>query len=160
MENTDILDENNSEWQRSLRVEGKVGGQRLPFTRVDRIMCCPEDIKQCSQCKPIPDQICGDCEVPLCRDCLIAFKFSPRVIPLGLCNDNLFGYTTSLIAKYKVRWLEAAIVSPVWTSMMIFYIEGDEGHLFDEQVQAPRWRTSVRGSCVSYMMPWEDVIRE
>ena len=123
------MDETNSEWQRSLRVEGKVGGQKLPFTRVDRIMCCPEDIKQCSKCKPIPDQICGDCEVPLCRDCLIAFKFSPRVIPLGLCNDNLFGYTTSLIAKYKVRWLEAAIVSPVWTSMMIFYIEGDGGQV-------------------------------
>ena len=79
---------------------------------------------------------------------------------MGLCSDNIWGYSTDLVAKYKGRWLEAAIETPVWTSMMVFYVEGDGGHLFDEQLNEPRWRTSVRGSCISYMMPWDDIIRE
>jgi hypothetical protein len=123
-------------------------------------MCCPEDVRQCSACKKTEDQLCEECLVPVCHDCEVACRYSPHIIPMGLCNDNLFGYTTHLIAKYKVRWLEAAIVSPVWTSMMVFYVEGDGGHLFDETLQEQRWRTIVRGSCVSYMMPWEDIIKE
>ncbi len=78
---------------------------------------------------------------------------------MGLCNDNLFGYTTDIIEKYRVRWLEAAIVSPVYTSMLVFYVEGDMGHLMDETLNEQRWRTMVRGSCVSYVMPWDDIIR-
>ena len=106
------------------------------------------------------DQLCEECEIPMCHECEIACRFSPHVIPMGLCNDNILGYATSLIAKYKVRWLEAAIVSPVWTSLMVFYVEGDGGHLFDEHLQEQRWRTIARGSCVSYLMPWEDILRE
>ena len=79
---------------------------------------------------------------------------------MGLCNDNLWGYTTDIISKYQVRWLEAAIVSPCWTSMMVFYVEGDGGHLFGEELNNQKYRTMVRGSCVSYMMPWDDIVRE
>ena len=39
-------------------------------------------------------------------------------------------------------------------------MEGDGGHLFNENLGEQRWRTMVRGSCVSYMMPWEDILRE
>ena len=155
-----MLEADNPEWQRSLKVSGSAGGRRLPFNRVDRIMCCPEDVQPCFRCKKTKDELCGDCQIPLCWSCETAFRFSPHVIPMGLCNDNIWGYSTDLIAKYKVRWLEAAIVTPVWTSMMVFYVEGDGGHLFDEQLNEQRWRTSVRGSCVSYMMPWYDIVRE
>ena len=55
---------------------------------------------------------------------------------MGLCNDNLWGYVTDIIYRHKVRWLEMAVVAPVWTSMMIFYVEGDGGHLFNEVLQA------------------------
>ena len=158
--NASELCEGNSEWQRSLRVSGSTLKKQLMMTRVDRIMCCPEDVKPCSRCLHTKDEICGDCEVPLCKDCLIAFRYSPYVIPMGLCNDNLWGYTTALISKYQVRWLEAAIVTPAWTSMIVFYVEGDRGHLFDEKLNEQRWRTMVRGSCISYMMPWEDILRE
>ena len=51
-----------------------------------------------------------------------------------LCNDNLWGYTTDLIAKYQVRWIEMAIVSPCWTSMLVYYVEEDRGHLMNEEV--------------------------
>ncbi len=71
---------------------------------------------------------------------------------MGVCNDNLFGYKTGIIEKYRERWLEGAIVSPVYTSMLVFYVEGDLGHLMDEKLNEQRWRTMVRGSCVSYVM--------
>ena len=44
--------------------------------------------------------------------------------------------------------------------MMVFYVEGDGGHLFDEQLNEQRWKTMVRGSCVSYIMLWEDILCE
>ena len=151
-QHSDILDADNSEWQRTLKT-------KKPFPRIDRVMCCPEDARPCPACKKNEDQLCEECEIPMCHGCEIACRFSPHVIPMGLCNDNILGYATYLIAKYKVRWLEAAIVSPVWTSFMVFYVEGDGGHLFDEHLQEQRWRTIVRGSCVSYLMPWEDILR-
>ena len=77
---------------------------------------------------------------------------------MALCNDNFWGYTTELIAKYRVRWIEAAIVSPCWTAMLVFYVEGDWGHLMNEEMGAQKHRTAVKGSCFSFHMPWEDIL--
>ena len=66
-------------------------------------------------------------------------------IPMALANDNFIGYTTDLIPRFKVRWLEAAIVTPVWTSVLIYYVEGDHGHLFNEELGRQQSRTVVRG---------------
>ena len=77
---------------------------------------------------------------------------------MALANDNFIGYTSEIIARFKVRWLEAAIVQPCWTNILIYYVEGDHGHLMNENMQNQRSRTVVRGGCVSYRMPWEDVL--
>ena len=53
-----------------------------------------------------------------------------------------------------------AIAMPVWTSMIVYYVEGDRGHLMTEEVGQQKYRTVVRGSCVSYLMPWEDILRQ
>ena len=55
-------------------------------------------------------------------------------IPMALANDNLWGYTSDIIAKYKVRWIEMAAVLPMWTSMIVYYVEGHEGHTMHEEV--------------------------
>ena len=77
-----------------------------------------------------------------------------------LANDNFWGYTTDLLFKYKVTWLEAAIVQPCWTSMLVCYVEGDGGHLLGEEVQHQQFRTRVRGTAHSFHMPWEDILQE
>ena len=51
-----------------------------------------------------------------------------------------------------------AVVLPFWTSMIVYYVEGDRGHLMGEQVGAQRHRWGVRGHCFSYSMPWEDIM--
>ena len=61
---------------------------------------------------------------------------------MALANDNFWGYTSDLLYKYQVTWLEAAIVQPCWTSMLVCYVEGDEGHLFGEQIQQQQFRTT------------------
>ena len=125
------LSEQDTEWQRTLLVGGTAFGRPLPSRR-DRIVCCPEDV-QCPNCSHDRAEICGQCLIPLCKECHACFTHSPDVIPAGLCNDNLWGYTTEIISRYKVRWPEAAIVCPCWTSMLVFYVEGDGGHLFGEE---------------------------
>ena len=77
---------------------------------------------------------------------------------MSLCNDNFWGYTTDIITKYQVRWIETAIVSPCWTAMLVFYVEGDWGHLLTEEMGAQKHRTAVKGSCFSFHMPWEDIL--
>ena len=78
---------------------------------------------------------------------------------MALCNDNLWGYATFVIAKYKVRWIELAAVLPVWTHMVVYYIEGDYGHTMKEPVAKKEYRTAVRGHCFSLIMPWEDIMK-
>ena len=77
---------------------------------------------------------------------------------MGLCNNNFWGHTTDIITKYRVRWIEAAIVSPCWTTMIVYYVEGDYGHLMNEESGKQQFRTLVRGICCSFHMPWEDII--
>ena len=76
-----------------------------------------------------------------------------------LANDNMWGYPSDIIVRYKVRWIEMAIVLPVWTTMMVYYVEGDYGHLMEEQHGKVQDRTAFKGHCFSFVMPWEDIIR-
>ena len=54
----------------------------------------------------------------------------------------------------------AAIVMPCWTSILVYYVEGDGGHVLNEHVHDPKCRTHVRGHAITYQMPWEDILRE
>ena len=101
--------------------------------------------------------------IPLCRKCTTEAwggGRSQHLITMALANDNFFGYTSDIIPKYKVRWIEAAIVSPCWTNMIVYYVEGDHGHLMNEDVGEQKARVVVRGSCASYQMPWENILEE
>ena len=125
------------------------------------LLCCPEDVIHCPKCASSEKQLCQDCHIPLCRECAacIVHNASPGS-PMALCNDNFWGYTTDLIYKYKVTWLEAAIVQPCWTSMLVCYIEGTRGHLMNEDLYEQQFRTRVRGAAHSFLLPWEEVLAE
>ena len=143
------------EWQRRLLIPRK---EAVP------LLCCPEDVETCRRCRHQPHELCGFCRIPLCHHChttMLRMRSSAkRVVPMGLCNDNFWGYTTEVISMYQVRWLEAAIVSPCWTSMVVYYVEGDKGHLLNEELGQQRSRTLVRGAACSFHMPWEDILQD
>ena len=42
--------------------------------------------------------------------------------------------------------------------MVVYYVEGDGGHLLTEKVGRQQFRIVVRGTCVSYHMPWADIM--
>ena len=109
------------------------------------MLCNPEDTVQCSEHHE-PQEVCAKCQIALCRTCrsyleiarktdeniihqrAVANEVSempeplPYCIPMALANDNMFGYTSSLLVKYKVRWIEMAAVLPIWTSMIVYYV--------------------------------------
>ena len=163
------FENNDWEWRRIFRFSQK-GSDDM------EMLCCPED---CLPCGGDHDEtvLCRDCYIPLCSKCRsyiaeenagnAAARISddtmeslPYCIPMALVNDNMWGYTTSLLVKYKVTWIEVAAVMPIWTTMMVYYVEGDYGHLMNEYMQKPRWRTKVRGHCFSFVMPWETILRD
>ena len=77
-----------------------------------------------------------------------------------LGHDLLFGYTTELLTQHKVRWIEMAAVLPMWTHMIVYYVEGNAGHVMNQVVGKAEWRSNVKGQCFSFIMPWAQLIRE
>ena len=73
---------------------------------------------------------------------------------MAMGNHNYIGYCSETLVRYKVRFIEAAIVCPVWTSLICFYMEEDRGHLMKEGLHAARHRIGVRGNIFSFLMPW------
>ena len=121
------LEDGDCEWQCELECDLEAVSHRL--------LCCPEDIEKSHNCAvdANPAKICKACHILLRRRCAQHLKRNAHsgcrsVLPMGLCNDNFWGYTTSLLTTLDVRWIEAAIVNPYWTTMLIYYIEGDRGH--------------------------------
>ena len=44
--------------------------------------------------------------------------------------------------------------------MIVYYVEGDHGHLMGESLQQQQFRTKVRGAPISFHMPWEDILKD
>ena len=78
---------------------------------------------------------------------------------MALANDNMWGYVPSIIMQYQVRWIEMTAVMPYWTCMIVYYVEGDHGHLMNEVVKQQQARTAVRGQAFSFIMPWEEIVK-
>ena len=78
-------------------------------------------------------------------------------VPEALANDNYWGYVTSVLYQYKVRWIEAAAACPIFTALICYYVEGDRGHLLNVQQHKPERGYAVRGNVYSFHMPWEEI---
>ena len=128
-----VFEQDAGEWIQNVRFN-TVENESLRL----RLLCCPQDVKRCSRCALDDERqdLCSKCEIPLCIDCAkCVMSKNAKDIPMVLANDSWWGYTSCLLFKYQVTWLEAAIFQPCWTSMLVCYVEGDEGHLLGEQGQ-------------------------
>ena len=73
-------------------------------------LCCPEDVEHCGGAHG-RHIICERCRFPICSTCRPSMQRRNAkrcCVPMTLCNDNMWGYSTDLIVKHKVRWIEAA----------------------------------------------------
>ena len=151
--NSRLLDQDDEEWVQ--RVHLDVEAEPV------FVLCCPEDVQKRRECKRRGGRLCNDCWIPLCSECDKCIgRGETSEIPMALANDNMWGYTSDLIFGLRVRYLEMAIVQPVWTTMMVCYVEGDRGHLLNEEVDKQQYRTRVRGTAHSFHMPWEEIMEE
>ena len=121
------------------------------------VMCCPLDVQRCSQ-SHAAHVICGECAAPLCMKC-IRNMLRHKKIPMAIANHNYIGYCYDTLVKYKVRWIEAAVVCPVWTTLMCYYIEEDRGHVMQEELFRGKHRMAVRGNIFSFPMPWNEIMK-
>ena len=78
-------------------------------------------------------------------------------IPRALANDNFYGFADDTIVKYGVRWIELAAASPILNCIVCYYVEGDRGHLLDENVFQRKNPMNVRGNAYSFAMPWDKI---
>ena len=78
-------------------------------------------------------------------------------IPRALANDNFYGFADDTIVKYGARWIELAAASPILNCIVCYYVEGDRGHLLDENVFQRKNPMNVRGNAYSFAMPWEQI---
>ena len=81
-------------------------------------------------------------------------------IPRALANDNFYGFVDPIILKYGVRWIELAAASPILNCIVCYYVEGDRGHLLDENVMQRKNPINVRGNAYSFAMPWESIAKK
>ena len=84
------------------------------------IICCPEDV-QCAE-DHAEHLLCAECTFPLCWQCLhtsSAQEDTAVPIPAALANDNFFGFALDIVYKYKVRYIECAAASPLFTALMM-----------------------------------------
>ena len=121
------------------------------------IICCPEDVERCDHTQHEGHVICSKCAIPLCCKCHLSLD-NKKHIPMALANNNYIGYASETLVRYKVRFIEVAIVCPVWTSLICFYLEEDRGHLMKEGMHAARHRNGVRGNNFPFLMPWKDIV--
>ena len=119
----------SSEWFRNVRRRG----------RVDRVLCCPEDVCRSTRCRHPDNFVCGDCYIPICNDCY-RLAIDKQKAPRALANDNFIGYAHRFIIENKVTWLEATIACPVFSGLVTYYVEGnasERGHMMKEALGNP-----------------------
>ena len=108
--NATELDEDKWEWRRIFRFSEHARDTL-------EVLCCPEDVESCKG-KHDEHTICSRCSLPLCSSCRAYFSIEaggnegsfveggvktalPYCIPMALVNDNMWGYTTSLLVRYQ-----------------------------------------------------------
>lgn len=129
----------------------------LAMVRRRKIICCPEDVLRCDDTVHLAHMICEKCAVPICHVCHGSF-LKKWNIPMAWGNHNYIGYVSKTLVEYNVRFIEAAIVCPVWTSLICHYLEEDHGRTMKEEVHVARHRIGVRGNILSFLIPWKDVM--
>ena len=102
--------------------------------------------------------VCQHCQMPICFDCWWHMNHAAGSrVPQALANDNFQGYVHQFIVEHQVRWIEAVIACPVFTSMVVYYIEGHKEHLLNTELGHQERTYAARGNIFSYKMPWEAI---
>lgn len=130
------------------------------------LFCCLEDVTRTAACEHVNDAgieeqhiICKHCRVPISAHCYEYMHQAPLYAsPMALADGNFIGYTHKTILQDQVKWIEAAAAQPAWTTMMCYYIEGDQGHLMEETMFDASYTAQVRGDVFSYHMPWDPIL--
>merc|ERR1712110_1215604 len=81
---------------------------------------------------------------------------------MAIANDHWYGYVQEVIAEHGARWIECAAASLYWTTQLVFQMDGSHvsGHMMFEPMHGADNRTTFRGNAFSFLMPWEDILKQ
>ena len=129
------------------------------------LLCCPEDHK-CAEGCALEKLLCRQCEVPVCRECRLKLQQN-EICPLGLMNDNWYGYVARFIYEQKVTWMEKTCATPFWTGMMLMEIDvrrerkgNRKKHMMHEDLYSGQGRIAYKGQLFSAPMDWRSMIEQ
>ena len=116
---------------------------------------------------PFYRKLCSRCEVPVCRECAMKLKdhnaestvSDGGTLPMSLSKDHHYGHVDRFIVDNSVTWLECAACCPVWSTMLVYYMEAPYGNLLNVPLGQPEGRTQVKGNLFSFGMPWDDIVK-
>ena len=117
-------------------------------------------VSRTKKCVHDENSVCSHCQIPICNECIHLLHRGEK-IPKALANDNYISYQHEFIVKNKVTWLEATIACPIFTGLIVYYVEGtpnQRGHMMMETLANPQRAYSVRGNVFSFMLPWDTVM--
>ena len=118
----------------------------------------PRRCKKNADCEHAENVICQNCFIPICFDCWWHMEYSKGSrVPQALANDNFQGYAHAFIVKNQVRWIEVVAACPLFTSIIVYYIEGEKQHLVNTDLGSQERTYVVRGNVFSFLMPWEQI---
>ena len=124
------------------------------------IVCCPEDKDCCKGCSA--DELCDKCCIPICRTCKSQLQQDARMPREALANDLLVYYAPRELYEDRVTMMELICASPCFTSMICFSIEQKYRgkRALDEELHMQRHRQGARGNATTFLMDWEEVVRQ
>ena len=124
------------------------------------VLCCPEDCFASPECQHEKMKLCLKCSIPVCEDCWSRLQHPTRWrIPWALCNDNFKGYAHEFLVRNEVRWIEAVTACPHFSVIMTYYVEGQKGHMMEEEISAPKRAYATRGNLFSFALDWDDILK-
>ena len=75
-----------------------------------QLLCCTED-HECTAGCSAERVLCLSCRFPLCRICQLA-PHGLCVVPMGLGDDNWYGFLQEWIYGKRVTWMEKTVATP------------------------------------------------
>jgi len=90
-----------------------------------------------------------------------------EIVPIGLSNDNWYGYVERFIYENEVTWMEKTCATPFWTGLMLMEIDVRRGatgarkrHMLHERLYSSEGRIAYKGQLFSAPMDWRNIVEQ
>ena len=70
--------------------------------------------------------------------------------PMDFSNDNVYVFGLDIVYRWRLRFIEVAVYVPLWTTMIVYYIQEDRGHFTSEALHRAQHARAARGDACQF----------